>query len=187
MRTAIETERLVLREMSLDDLDFVATMLAHPEVMRFWPQVYSRDEAETWVRRQGERYARDGHGYWLALDRASGEPVGQAGILMVEIAGREEPGLGYLIHHPFWRRGFATEASTGSLDYAFDRLEIPRVVSLIRPENVPSLGVARKIGMRRTGRTTHAGLEHLVYQIARKDFTASRETVAEAPDDGALA
>jgi RimJ/RimL family protein N-acetyltransferase len=42
MKEGIETERLVLREMSLDDLDFVAAMLAPPEVMRFWPQVYSR-------------------------------------------------------------------------------------------------------------------------------------------------
>jgi RimJ/RimL family protein N-acetyltransferase len=167
MKAAIETERLVLREMTLRDLDFVAAMLAHPEVMRFWPQVYSREEAETWVRRQRERYVRDGHGYWLVLDRAAGEPVGQAGILQVEIEGQKEAGLGYLVHRPFWRRGFGSEAAAASLDWAFDHLDPPRVVSLIRPENVPSIGVARKLGMEEAGRTMYAGFEHLVYAIAR--------------------
>ena len=174
MTPVIETARLALREMSLDDLDFVAAMLAHPEVMRFWPQTYSREEAEFWVRRQQDRYARDGHGYWLALDKTTGEPVGQAGVLQVQFDGREEPGLGYIIHRPFWRKGFATEAAAASLQYAFDRLDVPRVVSLIRPENESSLGVARKIGMKEEDRTEYAGLVHLVYAVSREGARAER-------------
>ena len=51
----LETPRLILREMSLADLDFVAAMLADPEVMRYYPKCYSRQEAETWIGRQMNR------------------------------------------------------------------------------------------------------------------------------------
>src|ERR671917_591908 len=110
-KTVLETPRLILRELDPDDLDFVAALLADPEVMRYWPRPYTREEAEAWVRRQRERYARDRHGYWLAVEKATGQPVGQAGLLTVEVEGVEEPALGYIIHRPFWRRGFAVEAA----------------------------------------------------------------------------
>jgi ribosomal-protein-alanine N-acetyltransferase len=157
------TKRLALREMTFGDLDFVAAMLAHPEVMRS----YSREEAEAWVCRQMERYARYGHGLWLVVDRRSGEPLGQVGLTMQEVDGVQEPEVGYLIHRPFWRRGFATEAAVATRDYAFDKLGKARVISLIRPENVPSQGVAAKMGMAVEKRTTHAGLLHLVFAVSR--------------------
>ena len=147
MEPVLETARLVLREMSLADLDFIAEMLAHPEVMRFWPKCYDRDEAADWVRRQQARYARDGVGYWLVLERATGRPEGQAGLLLLQVDDSEEIGLGYIIHRPFWRRGFAVEAVAGCLAYAVNKLQRHRVVALVRPENVPSQAVARKLGM----------------------------------------
>jgi [ribosomal protein S5]-alanine N-acetyltransferase len=163
MKSVLETARLVLREMSLADLDFIAEMLAHPEVMRFWPKCYDRDEAADWVRRQQARYVKDGVGYWLVLEQATGRPVGQAGLLVLQVDDREEIGLGYIIHRPFWRRGFAVEAAAGSLDYAVTKLERNRVVALVRPENLASQAVARKLGMEVEKRTHHADYEHLVY------------------------
>jgi len=166
-RPVLETTRLALREMVLADLDFVASMLAHPEVMRYWPRCYTRDEAEAWVRRQRERYRCHGHGYWLALDKATGQPVGQAGLLMSEVEGRQEAALGYIIHQPFWRRGFATEAAAACRDYAFERAGKERVIALVRPENVPSQGVALKIGMRPEGSAQYEGFLHLIF-VARR-------------------
>jgi ribosomal-protein-alanine N-acetyltransferase len=163
------TNRLALREMTLADLDFVAAMLAHPEVMRFYPRCYSRKEAGAWVRRQSERYARYGHGLWLVCDRYSGEPVGQVGLTIQDVDGVEEPEVGYLIHCPFWRRGFATEAAVATRDYAFNTLNKSRVISLIRPENVPSQGVAVKMGMTAEKYTVHAGLAHLVFAVSRPE------------------
>lgn len=163
----IETPRLILREMSPNDLNFVAAMLADPEVMRFWPRPYTHEEAGEWVRRQTDRYARDGYGYWLAVEKATGEAVGQVGLLAEDVEGVREVGLGYIIHRPFWRRGFAAEAAEAARDYAFHELDVGRVIALIRPENAPSLGVARKLGMEPESTTTHAGYEHLVYVAPR--------------------
>ena len=164
----LETARLVLREMSPDDLDFVAVMLADPEVMRYYPKCYSREEAETWIERQMRRYARHGHGLWLASDKTTGQPVGQVGLLIQQVHGVMEKEVGYLIDRPFWRRGFATEAARACRDYAFEVLGRQRVIALIRPENVPSQEVARKLGLQpEPDRVQHSGFEHIVFSVSR--------------------
>src|SRR5688572_8991370 len=105
MHVILETPRLVLRELELGDLDFIAELLEHPEVMHFWPKPYTREGAEAWIRKSQGRYAQEGHGYWLALNKASGQPIGQAGLLQQEFDGVIETGIGYIIHRPFWRQG----------------------------------------------------------------------------------
>jgi RimJ/RimL family protein N-acetyltransferase len=168
MRVILETERLALREMTEDDLDFVAEMLADPDVMRHYPQTYDRSGAADWLARQRRRYVRDGHGLWLVVDRASGEPRGQVGLTLQAVHGVLEPELGYLVHRPYWRQGIAAEAAAGVRDWAFAALAPApaRLVSLIRPANLASQAVARRIGMREAGRAPHAGLEHLVFALA---------------------
>lgn len=167
MSAILETPRLVLRELEPGDLDFIAELLAHPEVMQFWPKPYTREEAEAWIRRSQERYARDGYGYWLVLDKVSGQPIGQAGLLRQDVAGDIETGIGYIIHRPFWRQGFATEAATHCRDHAFEKLGQERIVVLVRPENVVSQSVARRIGGRREREIDFAGLLHTVFGISR--------------------
>jgi RimJ/RimL family protein N-acetyltransferase len=81
---------------------------------------------------------------------------------------REEIGLGYIIHRPFWRRGFALEAARASMDYAVNKLGRTCVVALVRPENLPSQELARKLGMKVEKRTHHADYEHLVFVIASR-------------------
>lgn len=169
----LETARLVFREMSLADRDFVGSMLSDPEVMRHYPQEIVRAGAEPWIQRQLGRYRRDGHGLWLVLDKVSGGAVGQVGLSMQDVNGVLEPEVGYLIHRPFWRRGLATEAATAVRDHAFTRLDKPRVVSLIRPANNPSQRVAKKLGMTVEGRADHRGLEHLVYAVSRGETRAA--------------
>src|SRR5208282_5034154 len=137
MKVILETPRLILREMSMDDLDFVAVMLADPEVMRYYPKCYTRDEAAAWVQRSMDRYARHGHGLWLVSDKATGQAVGQVGLVTQTVRGLEEREVGYLIHRPYWRQGLATEAATACRDYAVQVLGSQRVISLIRPENLP--------------------------------------------------
>lgn len=165
--TVFETERLIAREMSLDDLDFVARQLSDPEVMRFYPQPYSRAEAQGWIERQRKRYEEDGHGLWIVQSRDTGEPVGQVGLLLQSVDEQQEPEIGYLIHRPFWRRGFASEAAFATREYAFDVRRYPSVISLIRPDNLPSQGVARKVGMQPRRLTMFAGLEHWVFAASR--------------------
>ena len=163
MKFVLATERLTLRELAAGDLDFVAGMLSHPEVMRFYPKQYSREESQAWIERQIQRYADHGHGLWLVAERGSQSPVGQVGLMMQEVEGTWEAEIGYLVHRPFWRRGYASEAARGVREYAFDVLKRAKVISLIRPENVPSQGVARTLGMTPQREVDFKGFRHIVF------------------------
>ena len=171
----LETPRLVLRTMSLADDGAVAAMLTHPEVMRYWRRCCTHEEVLAWIERQQARYVRDGHGYWLAIEKATGDAVGQAGVLAVEIEGSREAALGYIIHRPYWGRGFATEAATACRDWAFEKIGCFRVIALIRPENLPSQAVAARIGMAAGPRVQFADFEHIVYSISAGAEGARRE------------
>jgi RimJ/RimL family protein N-acetyltransferase len=164
----LETRRLRLRELTEDDLDFVAAMLDDADVMRYYPSRLDRAGALAWIERQQMRYARDGHGLWLVLDRETDEPVGQVGLVTHELKGLPRPRypeIGYLLHRPFWHRGLATEAAAGVRDYAFRVQRYDQVISLIRPTNEPSKAVARRLGMALIGETEFAGLPHLVFGL----------------------
>jgi ribosomal-protein-alanine N-acetyltransferase len=167
----IETDRLRLREMEVADLDFIATMLADAEVMRHYPATYNRSEAQGWVERQRKRYAEHGHGLWLAIDRATGQPVGQIGLLLQEVEGKLEPEIGYLLHKPFWHQGLATEAGLGVRRYAFGSPNRSRVISLIRPANAPSQAVARRLGMSLEKEVTFLKRPHFVFSVSRQAAT----------------
>lgn len=165
--SVIRTERLLLREQTMDDLEFISAMLSHPEVMRHYPKLYSREEAQAGIERNLQQYADYGHGTWLAIERESGHPVGQVGLKMQEVEGELLPEIGYMIHRPYWRRGYAAEAALGVRAYAFERHDYPYVISLIRPQNIPSRMVARKLGMRPWRELIFKEIFHIAHRIDR--------------------
>ena len=85
----LETERLILRELEPNDLDFLASMMADPEVSHHYDRRFSREAADEWLHRQLERYAIDGHGLWLAVEKKNGTPVGQVGLILQTVEGRK--------------------------------------------------------------------------------------------------
>ena len=143
----IQTERIVLRQMEMDDVDDLMGIFSDPVAMRFYPNTKSRQEAEEWVRRVQESYRDNGFGLWVAVLEDSGEFAGQCGLTVQEVEGKNEVEIGYLFLRRFWGRGLATEAARAARDHGFHTLGYERLVSLIDPGNLASRRVAEKVGL----------------------------------------
>ena len=154
-----------MREILGNDFDFLLRLMSDPEVMRYYPMPYAEKDVRDFINRMRARYREDGCGLWMLIDRESGEPLGRVGLYRQHVNGVDEFEIGYMVHKPFWRRGLATEAALAVREYAFTERKLARVVSLIRPENLSSQGVARKLGMDIVGRTQMMGLEHHVFAV----------------------
>jgi len=161
----LETPRTFMRDILGNDADFLLRMMGDAEVMRFYPKPADAKDVREFIDRMRRAYRDDGCGLWLVVDRESGEPLGRVGLVRQQVNGADEFEIGYMIHRPFWRRGLATEAALAVRDYAFAERKLSRVVSLIRPENIASQGVARKLGMEIVGSWDHAGLPHHVFAV----------------------
>lgn len=172
----VETPRLSLREMTWDDLDFLARLLGDERVMRHYPKRCTREEAKLWLGRILDRYATHGHAFWLVSLRETDEPIGQVGLLLQHVDGVDEPEIGYMIHAEHWRQGYALEAASAVRDYAFGELDRPRVISLIRPANIPSQRVALRLGLKPEKLTIWHDLEHIVFSLARPNQRATAVT-----------
>lgn len=154
-----------MRDILGNDADFLLRMMGDPEVMRFYPKVATARDVRDFIDRMRASYRNDGCGLWLVVDRESGEPLGRVGLLRQHVNDVDEFEIGYMIHRPYWRRGLASEAALAVREYAFHERKLPRVISLIRPENLPSQGVARKLGMEVVDTWTHGGIVHHVFAV----------------------
>ena len=164
----LETSRLTLRELHPDDADALSLVLSDPETMRFYPAPFDRPKVEQWIDRQIRRYANNGHGLWGMVLKSSGELVGDCGLTVQEVDGVNEVEIGYHVRRDLWGQGLAAEAARACLNLGFARLPIERIVSLIRPENLPSRRVAEKNGMTVWKAVLWHDLPHLIYAIRRE-------------------
>lgn len=163
----VETERLRLRPMSLDDLDAFAAVVGDPESMRFYPRPFDRPMARAWIERVGERYERDGIGLLAVVERATDEMIGDCGPMVQETGHGSFVELGWHIRRDRQGLGFATEAGAACRDRAWAELDADRLISIIRPENVPSWSVARALGFRPWRGDVRAGMAHILWTIER--------------------
>ena len=102
--------------------------------------------------------------------RRYGRPASRSaksGCCKQHVDGVDEPEIGYLIHAPYWRQGYALEAAAGVRDYAFGELGKRRVISLIRPVNIPSQRVSLRVGMKPERLTTWHDREHIMFSMTR--------------------
>ncbi len=162
-----ETPRLILREFSANDADALGTILSDPETMRFYPAPLDRAGVEEWIARNLRHYAQDGHGLWAMVLKATGELIGDCGLTVQPVDDADEIEIGYHVRRDHWGQGFATEAARACRDYGFVRLPVDHIISLIRPENLPSRRVAEKNGMTIWKEVVRKNIPHLAYSIRR--------------------
>ena len=163
--TVAVTERLVLREQSLDDADALAEILGDPETMKYYPRPFTWDEARGWVERNIRSYEVNGFGLWALELKDTGEFVGQCGLTIQEVEGESLVEAGWHVNKKHQRKGYASEAGAQAVTLGFERFGRDKIISLILPANVPSAGVARNIGMHVEREVDYKGLRHNVWAI----------------------
>jgi len=171
--TILETARLALREFKPDDADALALILSDPETMRYYPSPCDRAGVEQWIARNRQRYRDDGLGLWALALRASGELIGDCGLTRQQVEEDFFYEIGYHLRRDHWGKGLATEAAIACREWGFANLKTDRLISLIRPENIPSQRVAERNGMTVWKEVEWRGLRHRVYSVQRPKSTGS--------------
>jgi RimJ/RimL family protein N-acetyltransferase len=178
----IETRRLRLRPMTLDDLPSLATIFADPDVMRYLPTGESRSVEETQVELtyMVDHWQQRGFGVWAVILRDTGEFAGYCGLQYLHVepggvsaealqAGTDVEVVAGLAT-PYWHRGIAPEATRAALRYGFETLGLTRIIAAIHPDNDASRRILQSLGLKFDDTLVYygQGVPHLV--IYRPDF-----------------
>lgn len=166
----METERLLLRPFVPEDLDDFARICGDPVVMRFYPAPWTREEARAFIEGEVAAEREQGWSRRAVFHRADGQMIGFCGLKRQTVEGGEEIEVGYVLDRAYWGQGLAPEAARAWIAFAFERLGLTRVISLIRPENGPSIRVAEKNGLRHERDVIYGrgGYRHRVYVAERQ-------------------
>jgi len=141
----LETERLALRQLTLDDTGDLAEVLTDPQAMRYYPAPFTHEQTIGWIEWNLRNYAQYGFGLWAVVRKDDGLVLGDCGLTMQPVEGQPMIEIGYHLKRAVWGNGYATEAALACRDYAFAVLKAPRVVSIVNPHNWPSRRVAQRI------------------------------------------
>ncbi len=160
-----QTERLIIREFQILDIEALAQILVKPEVMQFSATgVLSTKQTAVRIQSFLDSYQKNNYGKWAVIHRESGRLIGYCGIAVEEIEGKLENELGYRIDSEFWGQGLATEAAKACLEYAFTKFNFDYVLGIVEPENQASIKVLEKIGMKFIKESTWCGKVVYIYR-----------------------
>jgi RimJ/RimL family protein N-acetyltransferase/uncharacterized glyoxalase superfamily protein PhnB len=168
----LETQRLILRPLSLDDAPDLFLVRRDPETVRYWdsgPHTHvdqTRDMIEATLR---------GQGAWWVICRRD-DPAASAIGLIGFLGNPGAPGIGYILRRDHWRKGFGAEALRAVVTYGFNQLGLDRAELWIHEGNVASQRLAESVGFTRRSRFwakwDHLPSSHemLVYGLRASDW-----------------
>jgi RimJ/RimL family protein N-acetyltransferase len=144
----LETERLILRELNVDDAQFILTLLNEPSFLRYIgnKKVRNLDDARRYIL-DGPvaSYERHGFGLYLVALKDSQTPVGMCGLLKRDELPDADIGFAFL--PDFWNKGLAFESASAVLNYSRETLKLERVLAIVNPDNEASIKLLGKLGM----------------------------------------
>jgi ribosomal-protein-alanine N-acetyltransferase len=164
-----ESENFRFRELTGDDAQFGFDLNSDPEVIQYTddPPFTSVEEAQVFMDAYTETYRRYRCGRWGMELKSTGELVGWCGLKFHP--NEQVHDVGYRLFKKHWGKGYASEACMRTIEYGFKDMNLARIVAHARKENVASLRVLEKCGMKITGEGQECGGEIYVFQITRSE------------------
>lgn len=164
MSTILTTPRLALRALTIADRDALLAIYGDATAMAHYPAPFTPAMVEDWIRRLAlDSYARDGFGLWAVIETASGVLVGDCGITRQTTPYGVEPEIGWHMRRDRWGRGYATEAGRAVLAHGRTTIGLPRIVSIVAPDNAASCAVAARVHARMETYRRPDGTERRLY------------------------
>lgn len=145
----LETKRLTLRQMTLEDAPFILRLVNEPSWLRFIgdKNVHNLDDARRYIQTGPlDMYAKLGFGMFLVQLTSSGDPIGACGLLKRDTL--PDPDIGYAFLPEFWGQGYAFEAAAAVLSYGHKNHGLNRIMAITSPDNVSSVRVLERCGMK---------------------------------------
>jgi len=146
----IETERLILREMTENDFEALHKVLADSDTMQHYPYTFDENRVRNWIARNTERYRIFGFGLWAVCLKETNEVIGDCGLTMQLIGEDIKPEIGYHIRADKQRNGFAKEAAIAVRDWTFNNTPFNVIYSYMKHTNEPSAKTAVAYGCKQT-------------------------------------
>ena len=166
----LETNRLVIREVEFDDAPFMLDLLNQPSFIQFIGDrgVKTLEDARNYIEERAlASYEKNGFGPFAVVLKSRRDVIG-----IVSLLDRDElddVDLGFAFHPDFWRQGFASEASTAVMDFAFSELGLERLIAATQNDNIGSIRTLEKLGFAQDGlvRLEKDGPDLLLYAYER--------------------
>ena len=171
----LQTPRLILRPFREEDMDLLAALMANPDFMRFSLGVFSREQTTDFLGKVIGWERRGLPSQFAVVHRTGNRLIGYCGFLHQRVDGTDEIEIGYRLHPDYWNQGLATEAAKTVRDHGFRDLNLPRLISLVHPDNLPSRRVAEKNGMAVEKETVFRGFPTLVFSVSRQEWLRNRD------------
>jgi len=168
MKIILETDRLFLREYVEDDAEAFFKLNSDPEVLRFVPDkaLLNVEQArQLLVDHPIADYRKHGFGRGACILKSTGKQIGFAGLKYLEEL--DEVDVAYRLMPAHWGQGLATEAALASVRYGFTDLGLNQIIGLVMPENIASVRVLEKTGLRYAEPVTFWGQQFSKYVTTR--------------------
>ena len=176
MQVILETERLFLRKMTMEDFDSLYVVLADSDIMQHYPYALDEKRVREWIGRNMKRYEENGFGLWAVCLKDTGEMIGDCGLTLQNIEGEMLPEIGYHIRRDCQCRGYAKEAAAAVRSWAFQNTVYPALYSYCKYTNIQLVCILTKsIRMKQMKSLMFQLFTGKIWLLRRKDFHEGRD------------
>jgi ribosomal-protein-alanine N-acetyltransferase len=143
----LETERIRIRNLIPQDIDFMIKLWTDPDVTEYMGGARIKEKLVANLKEDLQNPYKNEYDLWIIEDKVSMEPIGNCGLLEKQVDAATEIEVVYILDKSCWGRGLATEAASEMIRYGFENKGLKGIIALIKPENNQSAKVAEKLGL----------------------------------------
>ena len=171
----LETERLLIRNLSNKDSQGVFEMDSDPEVQKYLGNqpIKTISEATDYIEKAQKEYKKYSAGRWAVIEKETGDFIGWCGLKFIstEINSKSDYyDLGYRFIKKYWGKGYATESALACLKYGFEELNQQEIFAMVELDHIASRNILSKLGMKEMNEFEYDKTPHIFYKMSKEKW-----------------